>query len=82
MDRKLISGALFLTLLGSLLLLPPLASVFQIQRRFFDWLDAPVERVGAKFVPLPFAPVMEEFVVPHQAQVYEAIMRTVGRDGH
>ena len=35
MDRKLISGALFLTLLGSLTLLPPLASVFQIQRRFF-----------------------------------------------
>ena len=35
MDRKLISGALFLTLLGSLMLLPPLASVFQIQRRFF-----------------------------------------------
>jgi len=34
-DRKLISGALFLTLLGSLMLLPPLASVFQIQRRFF-----------------------------------------------
>ena len=35
MNRKLISAALFLTLLGSLLLLPPLASVFQIQRRFF-----------------------------------------------
>lgn len=35
MDRKLISGALFLTLLGSLMLLPPLASVFQIQRRIF-----------------------------------------------
>ena len=35
MDRKLISGALFLTFLGSLTLLPPLASVFQIQRRFF-----------------------------------------------
>ena len=35
MDRKLISGALFLTLLGSLMLLPPLASVFQVQRRFF-----------------------------------------------
>jgi hypothetical protein len=30
-------------------------------------------------VPLPFAPVMEEFVVPHQAEVFEAIMRTVGR---
>ena len=50
-----------------------------IQHQAFDWLDAPVERVGAKFLPLPFAPVMEEFVVPHQAEVYEAIMRTVGR---
>lgn len=35
MDRKLVSAALFLTILGSLLLLPPLASVFQLQRRFF-----------------------------------------------
>jgi acetoin:2,6-dichlorophenolindophenol oxidoreductase subunit beta len=52
-----------------------------VQHQAFDWLDAPVERVGAKFVPLPFAPVMEEFVVPHQAEVYEAIMRTVGRNG-
>jgi len=53
-----------------------------IQHEAFDWLDAPVERVGAKFVPIPFAPVMEEYVVPHQAEVYEAIMRTVGRDGN
>jgi len=35
MDRKLVSAALFLTVLGSLLLLPPLANVFQLQRRFF-----------------------------------------------
>jgi pyruvate dehydrogenase E1 component beta subunit len=48
----------------------------------FDWLDAPVERVGAKFVPLPFAPVMEEFVVPHADDVLAAIRRTVGRNGH
>src|SRR6478752_5386052 len=45
----------------------------------FDWLDAPVERVGAKFAPLPFAPVMEEYVVPHSADVLEAIKRTVAR---
>jgi pyruvate dehydrogenase E1 component beta subunit len=50
-----------------------------IQYGAFDWLDAPVERVGAKFAPLPFAPVMEEFVVPHQADVLAAIYRTVGR---
>jgi pyruvate dehydrogenase E1 component beta subunit len=45
----------------------------------FDWLDAPVERVGARFTPIPFAPVMEEFVVPHAADVLQAIRRTVGR---
>jgi pyruvate/2-oxoglutarate/acetoin dehydrogenase E1 component len=53
------------------------AAVLQFQA--FDWLDAPIERVGAKFVPLPFAPVMEEFVVPHAEDVLQAIRRTVGR---
>ncbi|HXV57146.1 MAG TPA: alpha-ketoacid dehydrogenase subunit beta [Gaiellaceae bacterium] len=51
-----------------------------VQHRAFDWLDAPVERVGAKFTPIPFAPVMEEFVIPQQADVLAAIRRTVGRD--
>ena len=46
----------------------------------FDWLDAPIERVGAKFTPIPFSPVMEKFVVPHAADVLEAIDRTVGRE--
>src|SRR6478752_3770593 len=32
-----------------------------VQHQAFDWLDAPVERVGSKFTPLPFAPVMEEY---------------------
>src|SRR6266542_2583777 len=50
-----------------------------LQEQTFDWLDAPIERVGAKFVPLPFAPVMEEFVVPHSDDVLQAIYRTVGR---
>ena len=50
-----------------------------VQHRAFDWLDAPVERVGAKFTPLPFAPVMEEFVIPHADDVLEAIKRTVAR---
>ena len=50
-----------------------------VQEQAFDWLDAPVERVGARFAPLPFAPVMEEFVVPHADDVLEAIKRTVAR---
>ena len=52
-----------------------------VQEQAFDWLDAPVERVGARFVPLPFAPVMEQFVVPHADDVLAAIRRTVGRNG-
>jgi acetoin:2,6-dichlorophenolindophenol oxidoreductase subunit beta len=52
-----------------------------VQHQAFDWLDAPIERVGAKFTPIPFAPVMEEFVVPHANDVVEAIQRTVARDG-
>ena len=52
-----------------------------VQYGAFDWLDAPIERVGAKFAPIPFAPVMEEWVVPHAADVLAAIRRTVGRNG-
>jgi len=50
-----------------------------VQYRAFDWLDAPIERVGAKFTPLPFAPVMEEWCVPHADDVLDAIRRTVGK---
>jgi pyruvate dehydrogenase E1 component beta subunit len=50
-----------------------------IQYQAFDWLDAPIERVGAKFAPLPFAPVMESFVVPHAEDVLQAIRRTVAK---
>ena len=47
-----------------------------VQEQAFDWLDAPVERVGAKFAPLPFAPPMEQYVVPHAEDVLNAIRRT------
>ena len=50
-----------------------------LQYRAFDWLDAPIERVGAKFAPLAFAPVMEQFVVPGPDDVLAAIKRTVGK---
>jgi pyruvate dehydrogenase E1 component beta subunit len=50
-----------------------------LQYKAFDYLDAPIERVGAKFAPLAFAPVMEQYVVPHPEDVLAAIKRTVGR---
>jgi acetoin:2,6-dichlorophenolindophenol oxidoreductase subunit beta len=50
-----------------------------VQEKAFDYLDAPVERVGAKFAPIPFAPVMETFVIPHDKDVLAAVKRTVGK---
>ncbi|HKU58744.1 MAG TPA: alpha-ketoacid dehydrogenase subunit beta [Gaiellaceae bacterium] len=50
-----------------------------LQYKAFDWLDAPIERVGAQFAPLAFAPIMEQFSVPGPDEVYAAIRRTVGK---
>src|SRR5712691_10001168 len=50
-----------------------------IQHGAFDYLDAPIERVGAQFAPLAFAPVLEDFCVPHAADVVDAIHRTLAR---
>ena len=50
-----------------------------VQHGAFDYLDAPIERVGARFAPLPFAPVMENYVVPHASDVLEAVHRTLAR---
>jgi len=52
-----------------------------LQAEAFDWLDAPIERVGAKFAPLAFAPAMEQYVIPQPADVVAAVRRTVQR-GH
>jgi acetoin:2,6-dichlorophenolindophenol oxidoreductase subunit beta len=50
-----------------------------LQEKAFDWLDAPIERVGAPFTPIPFAPPMEKFVVPGPPEVLAAIRKTVAR---
>ena len=37
----------------------------QIQEEAFDYLDAPVARVGAPFSPVPFSPVLEQAYIPN-----------------
>ncbi len=45
----------------------------QIQEQAFDYLDAPVARVGAPFSPVPFSPALEKHYVPNaQSIVTEA----------
>ena len=36
----------------------------RINDQAFEWLDAPVRRVTAHDVPLPYAPTLEDFVLP------------------
>jgi pyruvate/2-oxoglutarate/acetoin dehydrogenase E1 component len=38
---------------------------------FFD-LDAPVKRIGAMHVPVPFSPPLEDATIPNEKQVFEA----------
>ncbi|RUA01258.1 MAG: alpha-ketoacid dehydrogenase subunit beta [Deltaproteobacteria bacterium] len=45
----------------------------RIQDELFDELDAPVKRVGAKDVPIPFSPAMEDFVLPRVDDVAAAV---------
>jgi acetoin:2,6-dichlorophenolindophenol oxidoreductase subunit beta len=45
----------------------------------FDSLDAPVARMGAMNVPVPFSPVLEDQTVPTAEAVANAAMRLCGR---
>lgn len=48
-----------------------------IYERCFDVLDAPVERVAAKDVPMPYARNLELLVVPDEEAIIEAVHRTM-----
>jgi pyruvate/2-oxoglutarate/acetoin dehydrogenase E1 component len=41
----------------------------------FDYLDAPVERLGAMDVPVPFSPVLEFATIPDEEKIIAAVHR-------
>jgi pyruvate/2-oxoglutarate/acetoin dehydrogenase E1 component len=41
----------------------------------FDYLAAPIERVGAKDSPIPFSPILEREILPDDEDVVEAVYR-------
>jgi pyruvate dehydrogenase E1 component beta subunit len=51
----------------------------QIQEEAFDYLDAPVGRVGAPFSPVPFTPVLEKAYVPNAERIAAEVRALVGR---
>jgi pyruvate dehydrogenase E1 component beta subunit len=50
----------------------------QIQDKVFDWLDAPVQRLGAPFAPVPASPVLEDAFVPNAKRVIASVERMLG----
>ncbi len=51
----------------------------QIQEEAFDYLDAPVGRVGAPFTPVPFSPVLEKEYMPGAEKIAAEVRRLLGR---
>ena len=50
----------------------------QIQELAFDYLDAPVGRVGAPFSPVPFSPALEKLYVPNADRIVAEARRLIG----
>jgi pyruvate/2-oxoglutarate/acetoin dehydrogenase E1 component len=46
--------------------------IARINELAFEWLDAPIRRVAAHDVPLPYAPQLEDFVLPQTADIVRA----------
>jgi len=56
----------------------PLAAIsseitYHIQKYAFDYLDAPVQRVNSRDLPLPYAPTLIEEILPNAKRTVEAI---------
>ncbi|MHB1005039.1 MAG: alpha-ketoacid dehydrogenase subunit beta [Chloroflexota bacterium] len=45
----------------------------------FSRLDAPIERVGAPFTPVPFSPALEQAFIPQESDIEAAVLTTLGR---
>ena len=44
-----------------------------IAEQGFDYLDAPIVRIGALNTPIPFSPVLEDFVIPNATDIMNGI---------
>jgi acetoin:2,6-dichlorophenolindophenol oxidoreductase subunit beta len=50
-----------------------------LAEELFDHLDAPIRRVAARDVPMPFSPSMEEYVLPNPDRIVAQVRRLMGR---
>ena len=43
----------------------------------FEYLDAPIKRIGAKDTPIPFPSVLEDFVLPSEKDIEDTIKEII-----
>jgi pyruvate dehydrogenase E1 component beta subunit len=51
----------------------------QIQEMAFDYLDAPVSRIGAPFSPVPFSPALESHYIPDAKSIVKGVRDVMAR---
>jgi pyruvate dehydrogenase E1 component beta subunit len=51
----------------------------QIQEAAFDYLDAPVGRIGAPFSPVPFSPALEQHYIPSSKSIETGVREAMFR---
>lgn len=44
-----------------------------------DYLDAPIKRVAEPDTPIPFSPSMEQFVIPDEGRIVQAVKETIAK---
>jgi len=49
----------------------------QIAEEAFDYLDAPPQRIGAPFTPVPFSPTLEDAWLPKAQDIVDAVLSIV-----
>jgi len=48
-----------------------------VAEKALEYLDGPILRVTAKDVPIPFSPVLEEFVLPKEQDIIDAVHKSL-----
>jgi pyruvate dehydrogenase E1 component beta subunit len=52
--------------------------VAQLQEEAFDYLDAPIARVGAPFSPVPYSPALEKVYIPNADNIVAEVKKVLG----
>ncbi len=51
-----------------------------IGREAFGYLDMPIEMVCGPFTPVPFSPVLEDFIIPKDTHIVAAVKRVLNKE--